>query len=251
MSVHPDMLDSVAMLALGVLPEDEARSVAEHLGDCAECSAEYADLRVAANAVGFSAELTEAEFGGAEGARLKARVMDAVRASGSPKVVPLPSREARGRARGPWLAYGAAAAALILAVVSSANYAVLRGKVDSDAAAVARANALAVQVANLVGPGAKHFAVSGGEVVTSGGHVYLAIRDLAAPAPGKVYQAWTQRTGSKAMAPSVTFSPDPSGVTIIELPQSAAGLTAVAVSVEPAGGSLAPTSTPTFVRPLS
>jgi hypothetical protein len=247
MSVHSDVLDSIALLALGVLPENEARDVAEHMRDCAECRAEYAALRVAADTVGYAAELTEAEFGGADCARLKMRVMDAVRATNSPKVVPLPVRDVRLRERSSWLAYGAAAAALIVAVVSSANYAVLRKQVDSDAAAVARANVLA----SLVGPGAKHFALADGEVVTSDGHVYLAIRGLPAPAPGKVYQAWTQRSGSKTMAPSITFSPDPSGLTVIELPQSAAGLAAVAVSVEPAGGSQAPTSTPTFVRPLT
>jgi anti-sigma-K factor RskA len=87
--------------------------------------------------------------------------------------------------------------------------------------------------------------------VTSGGRVYLALRGLPAPPPGKVYQAWTLRRGAKAVAPSITFNPDPSGITLVELPEPASNLAAVALSVEPAGGSEAPTSTPAFVRPLT
>jgi hypothetical protein len=52
------------------------------------------------------------------------------------------------------------------------------------------------------------------------------------------------------VAPSVTFVPRP-GLTLVELPESADGLAAIAISVEPEGGSKAPTSTPAFVRSLS
>jgi hypothetical protein len=76
------------------------------------------------------------------------------------------------------------------------------------------------------------------------------MRDMAQPAPGKVYQAWVQRRGARGVAPSVTFVPR-SGLTLVELPESADGLAAVAVSVEPEGGSKAPTSTPAFVRSLT
>jgi anti-sigma-K factor RskA len=47
------------------------------------------------------------------------------------------------------------------------------------------------------------------------------------------------------------LAPLASGVAIVELPVDATGLAAVAVSVEPAGGSRAPTTTPKFIRKLS
>jgi anti-sigma-K factor RskA len=53
------------------------------------------------------------------------------------------------------------------------------------------------------------------------------------------------------MAPSVTFTPNSDGVAIVALPVDATRVGTVAVSVEPDGGSKAPTTTPTFVRPLS
>jgi hypothetical protein len=45
------------------------------------------------------------------------------------------------------------------------------------------------------------------------------------------------------MTPSVTFAPE-GGVVLVRLPQSATNVAAVAVSVEPTGGSQQPTTTP-------
>ena len=52
------------------------------------------------------------------------------------------------------------------------------------------------------------------------------------------------------MAPSLTFTPSQNGLTLVPLPEAAAGLAAVAVSVEPQGGSRQPTTKPAFVQPL-
>jgi hypothetical protein len=257
MNGHDEMLEAVALLALGTLPQSDAAATASHAAGCAECRAEYRSLRAAADAIGYAAELEAATLDAADAARLKARVMDAVRSStgATPGAVVRPLRSAPSLAaqagRATWLAYGAAAAALIVAVVSSANYVILRKQSDADAAALAQAHAFEAQVARVVAPGSRYFEVPGGEVVASSGRLFLALRDLPAPGAGKVYQAWTLRQGAKAVAPSVTFLPDSSGVTLIELPESSDGLAAVAVSVEPEGGSTAPTTKPTFVRKLS
>jgi anti-sigma-K factor RskA len=74
---------------------------------------------------------------------------------------------------------------------------------------------------------------------------------LPPPPRGKVYQAWTLRAGATRMSPSVTFVPNRSGVAVVPVPVDASGIAAVAVSVEPDGGSKQPTSTPTFVLKLS
>ncbi len=57
--------------------------------------------------------------------------------------------------------------------------------------------------------------------------------------------------GAKTFAPSTLFAPSSSGSAIVALPENADNVTAVAVSIEPEGGSKTPTSKPTFVRPLS
>jgi Anti-sigma-K factor rskA len=273
-NAHDDKLDSIALLALGVLSADEARGVVEHARTCAECRAEYAELRASADAVPFAAELRVGELDELSSARLKASVMNLVRASngaGAQRVATAAdSTSSAGagvaslRARTAWAPYFVAAAAVVIAILSSLNLASLRSQSDRSSQQVAalqsqlaaqshideRERAMELRLAALTAPGSKHFTVPSGEVVTSGGRVYLALH-VSQLAPGKVYQAWTLHAGAKAVAPSVTFVPEPGGIAFVELPESSNGLAAVAVSVEPAGGSKAPTSTPAFVRTLT
>lgn len=264
--MHDDaLLDSIAVLALGALPEAEALALAEHVATCDACRAEYTRLRAAADLVGYAAELAVGELDELAAQRLKARVMRAVRSDAASE--PRPAVPARSRA--PWLAYGGLAAAAILALFlfgddtsqrsasrrSAAQVAELSRQVKTQSAlterAASRARALDARLAQIVAPGSKHFAIAGGEVIASGGRVIVALRDLPALPRGKVYQAWTLARGAKHVAPSVTFSPDAHGVAIVQLPEGAANLKAVAVTVEPAGGSKAPTSKPKFTRALS
>jgi hypothetical protein len=249
-----EFTDLVAVLALGALPEAEARRTAAHLATCDRCRALYAELRPAANFVGYSEE-ADAKLDEVTSARMKGRLMRAVR--GEESAAPVRRRPSFG-----WLA--AVAAAILAAVIGADDIAVRDG---ARRASVAERNALSAQQAqvaalqsesrvtqarlvSILGPGGKHFAVPQGEVVTNDRHVLIALQ-LAALPQGKVYQAWTLAKGAKAVTPSVTFSPAASGVAIVELPVDATGLVAVAVSVEPAGGSRAPTSTPKFIRKLS
>jgi len=131
----------------------------------------------------------------------------------------------------------------------------LRAQVDQQevAANEARGHLALTQsiVADLLAPGAQRFPVPRGLVARSNGRIVIALQHLPALPKGKVYQAWTLRRGAKAVAPSITFTPDTSGLLIVELPGSATDIAAVALSVEPTGGSKAPTTTPAFVRPLS
>jgi anti-sigma factor RsiW len=53
---YHDMLDDVALYALGTLPAADAQRVREHMATCAECRAEYEALAPAAALVGVSAE---------------------------------------------------------------------------------------------------------------------------------------------------------------------------------------------------
>lgn len=263
MIVHDDaFMESVAVFALGALPENQAREIANHLASCASCATEYSDLRLAASAVGFGAEIAPNGIDEMSARRLKSRVMTAV-------VESLSSNGSVARPRVAWLPYGAALAAALVAAISIGSAVSLRNDRANDATRIAsleatardasaRANALATQlgrldarVARIVAPGSRHFPVASGEVVASGNRIVLALHDLPKLPPGKVYQAWTLASGAKAVAPSITFRPDTGGVALVELPEGAAHLAAVAVSVEPTGGSKAPTSKPEFVRALS
>ena len=64
------------------------------------------------------------------------------------------------------------------------------------------------------------------------------------PAPGRAYQLWFIRDG--VPVPSRTFAPDSTGTALLSDAQipPGAGVTAAAITVEPAGGSSAPTTAP-------
>lgn len=257
---HDAMLDLIAVYALGALGASEHRLVTAHLLECATCRAEFDALRPAADAVGL---IAQEPVDSARSARLKERLMATVRAeAASPKVVALAASGRTSRANVVWGAGLAAAAAVVFALVSTIQNFSLRSDL---AAAQRKAGALQRQIAqndrrraidreiiaDLVAADAQRFPVPQGEVVKHGNRVYLALRTLPALPKGKVYQAWTLAKGAKTVAPSVTFVPNAGGVAVVALPENADTLAAVALSVEPEGGSKAPTSKPTFIRPLS
>lgn len=215
---HDDAwLDDVAAYAAGALTPVDAARVREHIAGCAACAAEYAEL---APVVGALAYTQEAE----PSALLKQRVMRAVRA------------EALPRRASPYAAY-ALAAACFAAAVAASLYAWSTGERNAQTSA---------QIAAITAPGTQAYPVPNGEVFRSGPAVYLAVRRLPRPPAGKVYQAWTLRRGAKTMTPSITFVPE-THAALIRLPVDGRRLAAVALSVEPAGGSKQPTSAPVFV----
>jgi hypothetical protein len=159
-----------------------------------------------------------------------------------------------------------AAAAVIFSVITVSRDVTLRGDLlaaqrraattQSQLAQTERTDArtrndLTQTLTDLVSPDAHRYPIPQGAVVVRGNRVYFTLAKLPALPRGHVYQAWTAAKGSSAMAPSVTFTPNVDGVAVVELPVEADKVGTVAVSVEPEGGSKAPTTTPTFVRPLS
>jgi hypothetical protein len=165
-----------------------------------------------------------------------------------------------------WPAYAVAAASVVIAltmsIVNISLSSQLRTAQSELEQANARASALARSVesqkqtiADLLSTDSQRYsvasAVATGDVVKHGGRLYIAMRQMSPPPKGKVYQAWTLRPGAKTMTPSVTFVPTHSGVALVALPENGQKVVAVAVSVEPEGGSKQPTSTPTFVVKLT
>jgi Anti-sigma-K factor rskA len=267
--MHDDeLLDSIAVLALGAMPAAEAEALRTHVESCEECMAEYRALRGAADAVGYDAEAGPAELDEVRSARMRANLMRTIRQDAAPSA--MPARAASGLPRRqPWVAYLAIAASLIVALLSAVNNVALRSQHGLDQERIVtlqrsldaqaksandlrnRLNDSDARLAALLSPSGKHFPIAQGQVIESGGRIFLALHSLSALAPNKVYQAWTLAKGAKTVAPSVTFRAGGDGTALIELPESAGNLAAVALSVEPAGGSRQPTSKPSFVRKLS
>ena len=83
----------------------------------------------------------------------------------------------------------------------------------------------------------------------SGGRGELIVTHLPPPPAGRIYQLWLQR-GARAPAPSTLFTVTSRGTADLGLPAVEAGITRVLVTVEPRGGSPAPTSRPLIVASL-
>ncbi len=256
------MLDSIAVYALGALPPDEAQAVRAHLQTCAQCREEYRLLRPAVSALGVSAEAcvdaaSAADSVAPPSALLKKRIMRQIH----PNVAEM-------RAVRPivWPAYAVAAACLAVALITGIMNISLSSELRQNQAQLAQLSThnaqvtreLALQrtaIADLVAPDSQRFPVqageANGEVVRHGARMYIAMNALPPPPKGKVYQAWTLHTGASTMSPSVTFVPNGNGVAVVPIPVNAKQVAAVAISVEPDGGSKQPTSKPTFVLKLS
>jgi anti-sigma-K factor RskA len=267
--MHGDeMLDAVAALALGVLPENEARDVERAIENDPALRAEYERLRATADLTGYIAEPPAIAIDEVQAARMKSRIMKEIRATSNPAtaprtapaVAPLQPRPAPAPPR--WPAMVAAAAAVVVAAVALLSSLSLRNEVAASrahdallqaqvAASQARVASLESQVADLTAPDAKRYAVAGGQVIARGSRIYIALNALPKLPPGKVYQAWTLANGAKTVAPSITFVPSAGGGAVVALPPQDKQIAAVAVSVEPEGGSKAPTSKPIFIRPLT
>lgn len=253
------MLESVALYALGVLPREQAAIVAAFISNDDEARREYLDLRAAADALAHTAE---EPVDSARSARMKERLLSRVRSDAAAGTV-VPRRIAPAYPAWLWGTGLAAAAAVVFALITV----VQDVNVRADLAQLQRRNAnLQTQLAqneraagrdrqalaDLAAPDAKRYPVPEGSVIVRGDRLYVALAKLPAPAKGHVYQTWTAAKGSTTMAPGPVFVPNPGTVTIVPLPGvDATRVGVVAVSVEPDGGSKAPTSTPTFVRPLT
>lgn len=254
-----ELMERVALYALGVLPAPEAAAVARHIESDPEAQREYAGLRAAADAVALTAE---GPVDSARSARMRERLLARVRADAA-NPVGRPVARPRPTTRVAFWALGlATAASLIFGFVTVAQDLALRADLATTQrhaatlqSGLAQAERLGAQdrqtLTDLLSPDAKRYDVAQGTVIVRDKRLYFALSKLPPLPKGRVYQAWTALKGSAAMQPSVTFTPNAQGVAVVALPVDAAKIGTVALSVEPEGGSKAPTSTPAFVRPLT
>jgi anti-sigma-K factor RskA len=230
--------------ALDALDPDERLVFEEHLAHCTACAAEVRELQATAAALATASAIEAPES-----------LRSAVRGAAATTAQEAPGAPTRSvvapRTRRTIALLGLAAAALAVALVG----------VGALAAAVHRTNeALVAQAAGisavLTAPDAAtatSTAGSGrGTVVTSrerAESVFIG-SGLPVPAPDKTYQLWYIDAQGTARSAG-TFVPGSDGAVVRQLDGSTpASTTTIGVTLEPAGGSTAPTSAPVIAVSL-
>jgi anti-sigma-K factor RskA len=260
---HEEYKEMLPALALSALDAEDALALNQHLSECDECRRELAGWESTAAALALSASPAEPS------PQVRTRIMDAVRsdkgapareAQEAPRVVPFPLST-----RAAWTSFGkvgAIAAAVLclvlilwIIVLWQQNRALRRDmdalmtefrSVQEDARRsdefVGILNSPGAKVARLRGngPGA---GANAQLVYDSSGHAMLIANDLPRAPAGKEYQLW-YIVGKNPPIPGGTFAPDyvGRGELTDRVPDQALDSAVFAVTLEPAGGSTAPTS---------
>ena len=219
--------------ALDALDPEERSAYEAHLPGCEQCQSERESFWTTTEALAVAAS------GPAPSVALRERVLADVRAE--PQVV-VPF-EPRRRRLVPVLAATAAIAAVVaLAVGLWASD--LSSQLDESQAALARERANA---AVLAAPDARSVALQTGTgrlVVNGDGHAVLVL-DGIDPAPsGKTYELWIMPSGNVDEAGRAGVFPGQDGTEILGVDGVVRTGDVVAVTLEPAGGVDAPTTTP-------
>ena len=217
---HDDaMLDMVATYALGAIDATtgECAAVRAHLAECAICREEFRRAQAATAALALSAA-TPPPPG------LRERILASL-----PAARPTTLQSYRRRS---WFTPAVAAAAVLIA--AGLYWQAHRAPAKTWAAACV--------------PAASDCHASG-TVSAQAGVLHVRLQGLAALPAGKQYQAWMILPGG-APKPEPVFSPDKQGSGTVDMPESPVKGAVVAITVEPAGGSKAPTSAPFMVAKL-
>jgi anti-sigma-K factor RskA len=204
-------LDTAPYL-LGALDPDEALAFARHLDQCAVCRDEVASLAPVLDALPASAPPRPVP------AAFRRRVLRAVRSE--------PKRQARHRplpGRTGWLAAGLAVAGAALVVAVGIPHARTR----TIEASVGQADLR----------------------VDAGGHGELIVNHLGALPGDRVYELWLE-SGSRRV-PSALFAVTARGRADLGIPGDLDGVSRLLVTVEPRGGSPAPTTPAVIQVPVS
>jgi anti-sigma-K factor RskA len=208
--------DLTAAYVLDALDPSELEAFEEHLASCTRCREEVRELAATAGPLAYAVPAVSPP------PALRARILDAARAE-RPNVIPLRPRWAAPVAA---IAAVAACAAIGLGVWDVSLHDQLAGT---------RSEALV----RIPVTGA-----SGSVVLGPGGAGALVLADLAAAPAGRTYEAWVVK-GHTATPAGLFRGGDTSTIVPLSRPVPAGGV--VAVTVEPAGGSTAPTRTPFIV----
>lgn len=224
---HGDVKAQAAPYVLGGLEPDEKDAFEAHMATCAECTAEVQSLRSAAATLAYAVPQRTPS------PELRERVLGSFERSQAPVAA---ARPVRSHSRNWW----PLAASLIL-VAAVGAYAVrlqMRvGDLQSSVAVLAAPDLVRIDLAGQ--PTAP--ASSGRALWSRARGMVFATSNLPAAPSGKVYQVWVVTAGAPISAGLVVPDPAGGGMTYFYTPPDIPAPTAVAVTLEPAGGVPAPT----------
>ena len=255
--VHEDYKEMLAAHALSALDADDARALNQHLSECDECRRELADWENTAAELALNANPAEPSR------QVRERIMNAVRneSRGQSRVVSFPqSRRDKWTSLGPVGAIAAAVLFLVLIiwiiVLWQQNQMLHRANetLASDVRSMGRYNQFVEilsnpggRVAQLQGRGPALGATA--QLVYDGSGRAMLLANGLPPTPiGKEYQLWFI-VGKNPPIPGRTFTTDYAGTGALtdDVPQQAMESAVFAVTLEPIGGNLAPSS-PIYLR---
>jgi anti-sigma-K factor RskA len=209
-----------------------------HLKVCATCREELAEYRQLGDAMLFATPLAPAPAALTEGLRKQlnaARVHTTRRRWGWLDLF-----------RRPGFALGAVALALL--VLTNVYWAGRVGSLEQQASefsALTHAPGVRLTLSQTSGSGDEYVAsyADGVVYVQPGSQVaLLCVYALPPLEPGKTYQAWLVRDDRRDSAGTFNVNPDGYGVLLIQAEQPVSGYQQLGITVEPAGGSYAPTT---------
>jgi anti-sigma-K factor RskA len=234
---HERLEELIAADALGGLDDADHRELvaemADHGPDCPDCARLVAEYGEVAALLATSLDPVPLSTGAEDRLRSAARETDAPAAE-------LPAEAGHAR-RSRWLALVAAAA--IVAVVAGAVGYVIAPRSNSNQQAFADFVAdPATRLVPLQGAPGQRLAVA---VRPGDTAAWVVGTNLPDPTGDQVYELWFRETGTQQMQPGGTFVPD--GGAVLAPATVGQDVDLLAVTVEPAGGSDAPTSDPIFV----
>jgi anti-sigma-K factor RskA len=215
--------ENAAAYVLGALEPAEAEAFRRHIAECAACRDEVAAYEGVTHALPAAEGRYEVPRG------LRRRVMREVRAT--PKTAPAnrPRRAPlRPSARFPLAWAGGLAAAVVAVIVVVALASGGSGGTRTIQASVGSAE---LRIAN--------------------GHGDLVVHHLPPLPAGRIYEMWVQRGNAQPTPTGTLFSTRSNGSASVGVPGSLHGVSRVMVTQEPAGGTLAPTSAPLIVAPVT
>jgi anti-sigma-K factor RskA len=244
--VHEDYKEMIPARALSALDAAEERALNEHLENCDECRKELEEWQATAATLAVVADPVEPS------PRVRERILSEVRKElSAPEVIPF-----RSTSRNIWRSFGSlgAMAAVVLFTALIVGLVVLWRENNAVKDDLAKVNEF-IQLAKT--PGAKVSALKGvdlgaGATATLAydktGHAMLMADKLPNVPQGKAYQLWFI-VGKNPPMPGKTFSPDSAGKGVLkdQMPKEALDAAIFAITLEPEGGSSAPTS-PIYLR---
>lgn len=230
---HDWYIDLIPAHAIGATDDDERAAVDAHVTTCPECRALLEEYRGLGDGLLFATPLTPAPAGQTEKLRKRLRAAEQPTSRAWWQLLRKPA----------WVIGAGALALLILTNLYWAGRVSTLERQASDFSALAQAPGITLRVANPAEGGYDGRAADGVVYVQPGSKVaLLCVYALPQLAPGKTYQAWLVQDGQRVSAGTFSVNHDGYGVLLIDAGKPVSEYQQLGITVEPEGGSPAPTS---------